>query len=108
MQKEVEASYMVCAVIFGADETLLNVQLVDGFSFERLSLVPPKDHLDDIFDTTDIGLRRDYERARIDENNLDVICAVKKQNVASCLEMQITFIMNILTRTLFLLITRSV
>lgn len=78
MQKEVEASYMACAVIFGADETLLNVQLVDGFSFERLSLIPLKDHLDDIFDTTDFGLRRDYEGARIDGDSLDVICAVKK------------------------------
>lgn len=78
MQKEVEASYMACAVIFGADETLLSVQLVDGFSFERLSLIPRKDHLNNIFDTTDFGLRRDYESARIDENSLDVICAVKK------------------------------
>lgn len=78
MQKEVKASYMACAVIFGADETLLNIKLVDGFSFERLSLIPRKDHINDIFDTTDFGLRRDYETARIDENSLDVICAVKK------------------------------
>lgn len=71
----------VCAVIFGADETLLNVNLDNGFEFRRMSLVPLEDRLDEIFETDAIGLRRDYETARIDET-LDTICAFKSYRIS--------------------------
>ncbi|MBR3431418.1 MAG: hypothetical protein IKG87_15105 [Clostridia bacterium] len=75
----VDCSYSVYAVILGADETLLQIQLKDGFRFERLSLNPRVSHLDKVFDTTDFGLRRDYETARISSSDsLDVICAIKE------------------------------
>lgn len=72
--------YSVYAVIFGADETLLKIKLHDGFSFKRLSLIPHIDNLDKIFDTNSIDLRRDYESARLDQETLDVICAVKSES----------------------------
>ena len=83
----VNCTYSVYAVIFGADESLLSIHLKDGFSFERVSLIPSVGHLDILFNTTDMNLRRDYETARIDETSLDVICAVKetayKQTISS-------------------------
>lgn len=79
--KKSEFSYMVFAVMFGADETLLNIQLRDGFSFVRKSLIPLKDHLDSVFETDAMGLRRDYETARISPQSLDVICAIKEVTI---------------------------
>lgn len=76
---DLQFDYSVYAVIFGADETLLNISLKDGFSFKRLSLMPRKDGLDKVFDTDSLGLRVDYEGARIDNDTLDVICAVKRK-----------------------------
>jgi hypothetical protein len=76
--KIAESTYSVHAVIFGADQSLLGVQLKDGFSFKRISLNPAVSHLDKILETTDFGLRREYETARIDKESLDVICAVKE------------------------------
>ena len=73
----------ICAVIFGADETILNVNLDKELRFERKSLMPLKDHMDMIFETDAIGLRRDYETARIDKA-LDVICVFKSFTI--CLE----------------------
>lgn len=85
--ESVDCTYSVYAVIFGADESLLSVHLKDGFSFKRVSLIPSVGHLDNLFNTTDMNLRRDYETARIDETSLDVICAVKvtvyKQTITS-------------------------
>lgn len=70
----------ICAVLFGTDETLLNVNLGNGFSFRRMSLIPSRDNLDKIFETDAMGLRRDYETARIDET-LDVICVFKTHTI---------------------------
>lgn len=73
--------YNICAVVFGTDESILNISLKNGFSFVRRSLIPGKDHLSTVFDTTDIGLRRVYETARIDSQTLDVICIEKHVQV---------------------------
>ena len=70
----------ICAVIFGADETLLNVNLDNEYRFKRMSLMPLKDHLDVIFETDAMGLRLDYETARID-GTLDIICAFKSYTI---------------------------
>ncbi len=75
----VDCTYSVHAVIFGADDSLLSIQLNDGFFFKRVSLISSVGHLDSIFNTTAMNLRRDYETARIDETSLDVICAVKEK-----------------------------
>lgn len=74
------SKYSVYAVIFGADDSILNITLKDGFCFKRVSLIPRVGKLDKIFDATDFGLRRDYETARVDQNTLDVICAVKENS----------------------------
>ena len=71
----------ICAVIFGADETLLNVNIGEEFIFRRMSLIPCKDCLDIILETDAMGLRIDYETARIDET-LDVICVFKTHTVS--------------------------
>ncbi|HBJ1651474.1 HEPN domain-containing protein [Clostridium botulinum] len=70
----------ICAVLFGADETLLNVNLGNGFKFRRISLIPSKDNLDAIFEIDDVGLRREYETARIDAA-LEVICVFKSYTI---------------------------
>lgn len=66
----------ICAVIFGADETILNLSFGEGFEIRRMSLAPSKDNLTSIFDASYIGLRREYEEAVIN-NKLDVICVYK-------------------------------
>ena len=75
-ERQMEFNYQLCAVLFGTDESILNVSLKDGFSFVKRSL-HPKDHLDKVFDMSDIGLRRAYETARINESTLDIICIEK-------------------------------
>lgn len=70
-------SVVICAVVFGTDATILNVQLGDDFSFQRKSLIPTIDHLDAILKANEMGLRREYEGARIDDS-LDVICIFKE------------------------------
>ena len=74
--------YIVCAVVFGTDISILNVSLKDGFSFVRRSLIPGKDHLDSIFDTTTMGLQRSYQTALIDSESLDVICIEKHVQIS--------------------------
>lgn len=64
MDNDLMYTVTICAIIFGADETLLNVNLDNQFRFKRIS----------------IGLRRDYETARID-GNLDIICAFKSYTI---------------------------
>ena len=75
--KKARYFYTVTAVVFGADETLLNIELVNGFKFVKRSLMP-FDHLDDVFETDAMGLRRDYEAAVVDKEHLGVICVEKK------------------------------
>lgn len=83
-------TYSICAVIFGTDDSVQNIKLLDGFSFKKLSLIPHVDHLDSVFDTNAIGLRRDYEPARLNKQTLDVICIVKQKkytrSVNGCVE----------------------
>jgi len=67
----------ICAIIFGADESICNIKLDNGFSFCKKSLMPQKDCLDQIFERDAMSLRRDYESARIDNKTLDVICIYK-------------------------------
>ena len=76
VQDKTKALFTVNAVVFGTDESILNLPLYNGFSFVRKSLMPLVDHLDEIFDTDAMGLRRDYEAARIDDS-LDVVCVTK-------------------------------
>ncbi|WP_407310028.1 hypothetical protein [Desulfosporosinus sp. SB140] len=80
MDNKLVYTVILCAVIFGSDETLLNVDLGEEFIFKRMSLKPLKDHLDLTFKTDAMGLRRDYETARIGEN-LDIICAFKSYTI---------------------------
>ena len=70
----------ICAVIWGADESILNIDLGDGFVFKKMSLIPEKDHLNKIFQKDAIGLRIDYEGARID-SDLNVICLYKTYSI---------------------------
>lgn len=73
-------SVTICAVIFGVDETLINIDIGNGFIFKRMSLIPSKDHLNEVFETDAMGLRRDYEDARIGEE-LNVICVFKSYRI---------------------------
>lgn len=75
--KKARYFYTVTAVVFGADETLLNIELANDFKFVKRSLMP-FDHLDDVFETDSMGLRRDYEAAVVDKEHLGIICVEKK------------------------------
>lgn len=75
-ENTLKAIFSVNAVAFGTDESILGLNLCDGFSFQRKSLMPLKDHLDEVFETDAMGLRREYELARFDDS-LDVICITK-------------------------------
>lgn len=81
-QDKIRALFTVNAVVFGTDASILDLKLRDGFSFVRKSLMPRVDHLDELFETDAMGLRRDYETARIDDS-LDVVC------IAKCVEVEI-------------------
>ena len=70
-------TYSLCAVMFGSDETLLKIELNDGFSFVKKSLLPQKHGLNKVFETDAMGLRRDYDTAKVNDD-LDVICVVKE------------------------------
>lgn len=59
--REMELHFHVYAVVFGSDETILNVNLENSFYFIKHSLNPRIGHLDKVFDRTDFELRRDYE-----------------------------------------------
>ena len=75
--KKQKYSYTMTAVVFGADETLLNIELINGFKFVKRSLMPLVDHLDTVFETDAMGLRRDYETAVVNKNRLEVISVEK-------------------------------
>ncbi len=70
--------FEIGAVIFGADETLLQVAPKDGFEFDTRSLIPAVDHLGELFNKTDMDLRISFEEARISEDTLDVIYVFKR------------------------------
>jgi hypothetical protein len=72
----------ICAVIFGADETLLNVNIGNGFAFRKMSLIPVKDDLHKIFQSDTMGLRKDYEAACIGKDTLDLICVFKSYKIS--------------------------
>ena len=87
--------YTVTAVVFGADETLLNIELVNGFKFVKRSLMPLVDHLDTVFETDAMGLRRDYEAAVVDKEHLGVICVEKNYHLKLMVEMQTQYLIKI-------------
>lgn len=82
-----EYTVLACAVIFGADESLLSVKLNNGLTFKRMSMIPMEDDLDSVFQISAEGLHRDYELARIDlngndENASDVICLYYSKEIS--------------------------
>jgi hypothetical protein len=72
----------ICAVIFGADETLLDVNIGNGFAFRKMSLIPAKDNLHKIFESDAMGLRKDYEAACIGKDTLDIVCVFKSYKIS--------------------------
>ncbi|GAE91029.1 hypothetical protein [Acetivibrio straminisolvens] len=76
MEEKLIYDIEICAVIFGADKTILNLDIGNGFKFREMTMIPNIDELDKIFETDAMGLRRDYEAAKIDDN-LNLICIYK-------------------------------
>lgn len=64
---------VICAVLFGCDDSFVGLDLGKGLGITRKSL-HPKDRLNDIFGVDAMELRREYECARLDETTLDVAC----------------------------------
>ena len=77
---DLQFDYSVYAVIFGADETLLKIELKDDFHFIKCPLRSRDSNLGTIFDTNDMGLLREYQQAVVDNNTQEVICAVKHKS----------------------------
>lgn len=67
---------VICAVLFGCDDSLIGLNMGNGIAIERKSL-HPIDSLDTIFEMDERGLRRDYVEARINTENFDVPCIYK-------------------------------
>lgn len=78
--KNLMYNYHVCAVIFGADKSILNIKLKDGFCFNLKSIYSRDDNLTEIFQTDVSGLQRNYYSTLVDEN-YNVICIEKDINV---------------------------
>lgn len=72
--------YHVCAVLFGTDETILNLPLSNGFSFVKRSLGPRTDYLNKAFGRDITGMLRDYQTAAIDEDD-NVVCIEKETTI---------------------------
>ena len=64
---------IICAVLFGCDDSMVGLDLGKGVKITRKSL-HPKDHLNDIFEADSMGLRHEYESAILDSDTLDVAC----------------------------------
>lgn len=76
---KLDYKYTVCAVVFGADKSILNLRLKDGFRFVLSSLNPKIDHhIDEKLQTEIFELRREYETAIVESNGLEVICIEKE------------------------------
>jgi len=70
---------VICAVLFGCDNSFVGLDLGDGLLVDRKSL-HPKDHFDEVFSLDTFELRREYEEARLDNTTLDVACIYKEYN----------------------------
>lgn len=64
---------VVCAVLFGCDESFIGLDLGKGYSIVIKSLLPV-DGLMEIFSLDAIDLRYEYEEARLNKDNLNVAC----------------------------------
>jgi hypothetical protein len=74
MEKNVnEFDVVICAVLFGCNDSLIGLDLGRGFKIKELSLYP-KDKLNNIFEIDEMELRREYETARLNDKNLSVAC----------------------------------
>lgn len=70
---------IVCAVVFGATESLLGVSLGNGYSFVKKCLISKE--LCEIFDVSNVtDLSWGYFEAKID-NSYNVICVYKSQEI---------------------------
>lgn len=68
---------VICAVLFGCDDSIVGLDLGNKLMITRKSL-HPKDHLDKIFEIDSMELRREYECASLDMETLDVACVYKE------------------------------
>lgn len=68
---------IICAVLFGCDDSIIGLDLGNGLMITRKSL-HPKDCLTDIFEIDAMELRREYECAILYNDTLDVACIYKE------------------------------
>lgn len=68
---------IICAVLFGCDDSIIGLDLGNELVVTRKSL-HPKDYLEKIFEIDSMELRREYENARLDMKKLDVACIFKE------------------------------
>ncbi|WP_114495219.1 hypothetical protein [Fontibacillus phaseoli] len=66
--------------MFGVDDKIFDIILINDYQIERMSLVPNISHLDKIFNVNAIKLRRNYNSAAIDDF-LIVACVTKKLQI---------------------------
>lgn len=84
--KTVKQNYYVCAIVFGVDESILNIELIDGFQFVKKPIVSEEENLIKVFQTDAIGFQRQYYDAIIHDGSLSfgsVICFEKHIEIES-------------------------
>src|SRR5665647_2535648 len=74
--EEHKYQFVICAVLFGCDDSFIGLDMGEGLTVERKSITT-KDSLKKIFAVDDMGLMRDYNSALIDTETLDVACIYK-------------------------------
>ncbi|OKP83732.1 HEPN domain-containing protein [Paenibacillus sp. P32E] len=82
MQENLSSCFLVeiHVILFGVDEKIFDINLLNDYRIERMSLVPNISHLDEIFNVNAIELRRSYNSAVID-SSLNIACAIKKYQI---------------------------
>ena len=74
--EKLKYKYQVCAVIFGADKSILDIKLKDDYSFVLKSIYSKDDGLTELFQTDVSGLQRNYYSTIVDDD-YKVICIEK-------------------------------
>lgn len=74
--EKLKYKYQVCAVIFGADKSILDIKLKDDYLFVLKSIYSKDDGLTELFQTDVSGLQRNYYSTIVDDD-YNVICIEK-------------------------------
>ena len=79
LPEKIKYDCSICAVVFGVDESILNIELTDGYRFVKKSIMSKENGLMDFFDKDFSSIQREFYPALIGFNS--VICIVKNEQL---------------------------